>query len=114
MALYVGKGTWEERRRRIHDVLFAQAPKAGDDDLKRYATDVGLDREKFAGCLSENVHRGAVQRDIEEATKLGLEGTPAFFINGRFMNGAQPLEKFVQLIEEELAFTKKKASAAQR
>jgi len=97
-----------------HDALFAQAPKAGDDDLKQYATDVGLDHEKFAGCLFENVHRGAVQRDIEEATKLGLEGTPAFFINGRFVNGAQPLEKFVQIIDEELAFTREKASAGQR
>ena len=91
-----------------------QAPKAGDDDLKQYATDVGLDREKFSGCLFENVHRGAVQRDIEEATKLGLEGTPAFFINGRFVNGAQPMEKFVQIIDEELAFAQKKASAMQR
>ena len=97
-----------------HDVLFAQAPKAGDDDLKQYATDVELDRERFAGCLSENVHRGAVQRDIEEATKLGLEGTPGFFINGRYVNGAQPVEKFVQIIDEELAFTQKRPSAAHR
>jgi protein-disulfide isomerase len=97
-----------------HDVLFAQAPKAGDDDLKQYATDVGLDREKFAGCLSENLHRGAVQRDIEEATKLGLEGTPSFFINGRFMNGAQPMEKFVQIIDEELALTQKGAAGEHR
>jgi predicted DsbA family dithiol-disulfide isomerase len=73
-----------------------------------------MDREKFAGCLSENVHRGAVQHDIEESTKLGLEGTPAFFINGRFVNGAQPLEKFVQIIDEELALTQKRPSAAQR
>lgn len=93
-----------------HDVLFAQAPKASDDDLNRYATDVGLDREKFAGCLSENVHRGAVQRDIEDATKLGLEGTPAFFINGRLISGAQPMEKFVQMIEDELALTRTKVS----
>lgn len=97
-----------------HDALFAQAPKAGDDDLKQYATDVELDREKFAGCLSENVHRGAAQRDIDEARKLRLEGTPAFFVNGRFVNGAHPMEKFVQIIDEELAFAQKKASAAQR
>lgn len=44
-----------------------------------------------------------MQRDIDEATKLGITGTPAFFINGRFLNGAQPLEKFVQIIDEELA-----------
>jgi len=94
-----------------HDVLFRQAPKAGDDALKQYATEVGLDGEKFAGCLSGNVHRGAVQRDIEEATKLGLQGTPAFFINGRLISGAQPLEKFVQIIDEELARQPAKVSA---
>jgi len=97
-----------------HDVLFVQAPRAGDDDLKQYAADVELDRERFAGCLSENVYREAVQRDIEEATKLGLDGTPAFFINGRLISGAQPLEKFVQIIDEELAFAQQKSSAGQR
>ena len=95
-----------------HDVLFAQAPKAGDDDLNRYAADLGLDREKFAGCLSGNVHRGTVQRDIQDATKLGLEGTPAFFINGRLISGAQPMEKFVQMIEEEVALTRTTVSEA--
>jgi predicted DsbA family dithiol-disulfide isomerase len=38
-----------------------------------------------------------------EGTRLGITGTPSFFIDGRFVNGAQPLEKFVQIIEEELA-----------
>jgi len=89
-----------------HDVLFAQAPKASDDELKQYAADVGLDSGQFAECLSGNVHGGAVQRDIEEATKLGLEGTPAFFINGQLISGAQPLERFIQMIEEELALAR--------
>lgn len=86
-----------------HDVLFQQAPKASDEDLKQFATEVGLDSQKFSGCLLQSVHREAVQRDIGEATKLGLNGTPAFFINGRPISGAQPLEKFVQIIDEELA-----------
>jgi protein-disulfide isomerase len=44
-----------------------------------------------------------VQRDLDEGIRLGVEGTPAFFINGRFLNGSQPLEKFVQIIDDELA-----------
>jgi protein-disulfide isomerase len=56
------------------------------------------------------VHRGAVQRDIDEGTELGITGTPAFFINGRFVNGAQPLEKFALIIDKELAFMQKRAS----
>lgn len=86
-----------------HDALFLNAPKASRDDLKGYATTVGLDAAQFEQCLTQNTHRSLVQQDVEEATKLGLSGTPAFFINGRFLNGAQPLEKFVQIIDEELA-----------
>ena len=86
-----------------HDLLFAQAPKASDDDLKGFAITAGLDMEKFNGCMFQNTHHDTVQRDIDEGTKLGITGTPAFFINGRFLNGAQPLEKFVQIIEDELA-----------
>ena len=52
---------------------------------------------------SGGVHRAAVQRDLDEAARLGLSGTPAFFINGRPLTGAQPLEAFVRVIEEELA-----------
>ena len=97
-----------------HDALFTNAPKASADDLKAYAVLIGLDADQFDRCMKENTHRDLVQRDVEEATKLGITGTPAFFINGRFMNDAQPLEKFVQIIEEELAFTQKGASSAHR
>jgi protein-disulfide isomerase len=93
-----------------HDMLFEQAPKAAEDDLKRYAEQIGLDVGKFEGCLFQSLHHDAVQRDIDEATKLGMTGTPAFFINGRFLDGAQPLEKFVQIIDEELV---RAASGAQ-
>lgn len=86
-----------------HDLLFANAPKAAQDDLKHYAEQSDLDVKKFESCLSQNVHRDNIQRDIDEVTKLGMSGTPAFFINGRLLSGAQPLEKFVQVIDEELA-----------
>lgn len=86
-----------------HDLLFANAPKAAEDDLKHYAEQIVLDMRTFESCLSQNAHRDSVQRDIDEVTRLGMSGTPAFFINGRFLNGAQPLEKFVQLIDEEFA-----------
>jgi protein-disulfide isomerase len=86
-----------------HDLLFANAPKAGEDDLKHYAGQIDLDVNMFESCLSQNTHRDSIQRDIDEVTKLGMSGTPAFFINGRPLSGAQPLEKFVQVIDEELA-----------
>jgi protein-disulfide isomerase len=86
-----------------HDLLFAEAPKATPEDLSRFAQQVGLDLAKFESCLSGGVHRAAVQRDFDEGSRLGVNGTPAFFINGRSLTGAQPLEAFVQVIEEELA-----------
>jgi protein-disulfide isomerase len=85
-----------------HDVLYANTPRAGADDLRRYAQQVGLDVAKFEQCVSSGVHKAAVQRDIDEGGRLGVTGTPAFFVNGRFLEGAQPLEAFVRLIEEEL------------
>ena len=96
-----------------HDVLFEQAPKAAEDDLKHYAERVGLNTEKFASCLFQSVHHDAVQRDIDEVTKLGMSGTPAFFINGRPLSGAQPFEKFVQVIDEELALTAARAQVSE-
>jgi protein-disulfide isomerase len=85
-----------------HDLLFANAPQAARDDLKHYAEEIDLDVSKFESCLSQNAHRDSVQRDIDEVNKLGVSGTPAFFINGRPLSGAQPLERFIQVIDEEL------------
>ena len=43
-----------------------------------------------------------VQQHVDEGAKFGVSGTPGFFVNGRFLNGAVPLETFVQVIDEEL------------
>lgn len=88
-----------------HDLLYSEAPRASPEDLGRYAAQVGLDLATFERCLSGDVHRAAVQRDLDQGTRLGVTGTPAFFINGRSLSGAQPLEAFVRVIEEELART---------
>ncbi len=96
-ALDQGK-FWE-----YHDLLFANAPQASPEELGRFAQQVGLDLAKFEPCLSGGLHRAAVQRDIDEGTRLGVDGTPAFFINGRPLSGAQPLDAFVRVIEEELS-----------
>jgi protein-disulfide isomerase len=96
-----------------HDLLFAEAPKAAPEDLQRYAEQSGLDLAAFERCLSDNVHRAAVQRDLDEGTRLGVTGTPAFFINGRPLSGAQPLEAFVRVIDEELARTSDLRSGGQ-
>lgn len=86
-----------------HDLLFTQSPQLAPEDLRRYAGQVGLDVTKFDSCLATGVHKAAVQRDLDEGNRLGITGTPAFFVNGRTLTGAQPLEAFTRLIEQELA-----------
>lgn len=86
-----------------HDKLYENAPKASPEQLKAYAKEVGLDLAAFDQCFSSGKYQAAVQKDVEEGTRAGVTGTPAFFINGRLVSGAQPLERFAQIIEDELA-----------
>jgi protein-disulfide isomerase len=86
-----------------HDVLFTQSPQLNAEALRRYAEQISLDIAAFDRCVSSGLHREAVQRDIEEGARLGITGTPAFFINGRPVLGAQQIEAFTRVIDEELA-----------
>ncbi len=88
-----------------YDLLFTESPKLGLEDLKRYASQVGIDANQFDQCLSKGLHKADVQQDVKEGIRLGISGTPAFFINGRPLTGAQPLEVFARMIDEELAQT---------
>jgi protein-disulfide isomerase len=87
---------------KYHDVLFANAPQAGPEQLKAYAEQVGLDVVAFERCLTSGKHAAGVQRDVDEGNRLGVTGTPAFFVNGRLVSGAQPVERFVRMIDDEL------------
>lgn len=86
-----------------HDILYDNAPKASLDDLKAYAKQLGLSMAEFESCLTGGKYQAAVQADIDEGQRLGITGTPAFFINGRLLSGAQPLASFASLVDEELA-----------
>jgi protein-disulfide isomerase len=85
-----------------HDVLFDKAPKTSADELKAYARQVGLDLAKFDKCIASGKQTELVQKDIDEGSRLGVNGTPSFFINGELISGAQPLEQFVRVIDREL------------
>jgi len=86
-----------------HDVLFDKAPQTSANDLKADAREVGLDLAKFDQCVASGKHKELVQKDIDEGTRLGVNGTPAFFINGVALSGAQPLDTFMSVVERELA-----------
>ena len=59
--------------------------------------------QSFESCFNSGKYKAAVEKDIEEGKRLGVTGTPAFFINGRLISGAQPLDAFVRVIDDELA-----------
>jgi protein-disulfide isomerase len=86
-----------------HDVLFERAPRSSPEDLRQFAREVGLDLPRFESCTASARTKGLVQKDVDDATGLGINGTPAFVINGEVLSGAQPLENFVRVIDRELA-----------
>lgn len=89
-----------------HDRLYANGTKLSAEELKTTAKEVGLNVDGFDKCFAAGKFKGAVQKDLLEGAQLGLNGTPVFFINGRELTGAQPLEAFAAIIDEELGQAK--------
>jgi protein-disulfide isomerase len=92
----------QEKFWEYHDKMF-QASDLQTTALQQVATDLGLDRTKFDECLSSGKYKAQVDADIEAGSEVGVNGTPAFFINGRMLSGAQPFEKFKEVIDVEIA-----------
>jgi protein-disulfide isomerase len=86
----------------FHDKVFANQPKIQREFLLQYAKETGLDMKRFQDALSTARGKAAIDADAAEATSLGSTGTPAFFINGHYLSGAQPFEAFAQVINAEL------------
>jgi protein-disulfide isomerase len=87
----------------FHDALFADQAKESPGDLKATAKSLGLNTSKFDTCFDQAKSEAGVRADLEQGKALGIDGTPAFFINGRMLVGAQPASSFDQIIDEELA-----------
>lgn len=91
----------------MHDKLFENQRALEDADLESYARGLaGLKFDAWKACYTANKHADAIDADQRLANQLGARGTPAFFINGRFLSGAQPFPAFQRIIDEELAKAK--------
>lgn len=95
-ALDQGK-FWE-----YHKNLFEVQGDLSEADLSKRASDVGLDGAAFTACLKSKKFDGDIQSSMSAGSALGVTGTPAFFINGRMLVGAQPIDKFREVINDEL------------
>jgi len=86
----------------MHDLLFGSGVGGGVASFKQYAADLGLNTVEFNDCLDSGEMAAEVQKDFNDGRVFGVQGTPAFFINGKLLTGAQPFEVFQQVIEQEL------------
>ena len=84
-----------------HDALFA-ADDLSENGLINIAKELNLDAARFKTCLNSESSRLEVVKDLQEAKRLKIDGTPAFYVNGIPVVGAIPFEKFSQMIQEEL------------
>jgi len=90
----------------VHDAFFDQQSQITNRNLKEIATKAvqraGGDPKRFGECLKTRKTEAAVSADVAEAASLGVKSTPTFFINGRRVTGAQPIDGFTAILDEEL------------
>ncbi len=91
-----------------HDILFLRLDedrgKWSNSDIHReYAQELNLNVNELIGCFEERRYQDKVQGSTQEGIENGVTGTPAFFINGILVSGAQPFQVFQEAIEQELA-----------
>jgi protein-disulfide isomerase len=87
----------------MHDRIFENQGDMSPERYVQYATELGLDVERFKKDVESADIKKRIDADTSEASRLNVNGTPAFFINGRYLSGAQPFESFKALIDQELA-----------
>ena len=91
----------------MHEKIEANSTSLSRDKLIQLATEIGLDMKKFTNDIDTNAYKKSIDTMTDEIMKIGATGTPASFVNGRYLSGAQPIEAFKKLIDEELAKAKK-------
>ena len=86
----------------FHDWLFANQRTMNRESMVAAAGELGMDVDTFTGCIDQKTHAGQVRADTAQARSFGITGTPGFLINGRVVTGAQPIEEFEAIIDDEL------------
>ncbi len=86
----------------LHDWMFSHRNTLERDAIVAAAVEVGVTEARFTACLDQGTFAEKVEEDMELARRYGITGTPGFMINGRFLGGAQPIQAFVDVIDDEL------------
>lgn len=86
-----------------HDLLYANQSRLDQAGLTDQARASGLDMPQFSTCLASGKFKPMIESDLQAGASSGVSGTPAFYINGIFLSGAQPVSEFQKIIDSELA-----------
>ena len=86
----------------LHDKLFDNGVAGGVASFKQFAGQIGLNQGDFDNCLDSGKMASEVKKDFQDGQSYGVSGTPAFFVNGQVISGAQPFSAFKQMIDAEL------------
>jgi protein-disulfide isomerase len=86
----------------LHDWIFQHQNELGAAELSGAARELGLDGQRFDACMATHKYEQAVADNQAAGEKAGVSGTPAFFVNGELLSGAQPFEKFQELLDRQL------------
>ncbi len=97
----------------FHDELF-HSKELDVDQLKAQARALKLDSDQFDKCLDSGQQAAAVERDRKEGMRLGITGTPSFFVNGHYLSGALDYAALRQVVEQQLAEPTQVASGASK
>ncbi len=97
MAAHEQGKFWE-----FHDKLFANNRSLGRANYIKWAKELGLDVAKFTKALDSKKYKDYINADANLARRVGANGTPTFFINGKRLVGAQPYFRFKQMVDAEL------------
>ena len=97
--------------RKMHDLMFQShqretGPALAAEDLRRYASEVGLDLTRFDQALADGRHNAAIDADIAQAESVGVDGTPGFVVGTWLTTGARPLRYLRALVDRSLAETR--------
>ncbi len=86
----------------MHDKIFANQQKIERADLDKYAEEVGLNMARYKAAMDQHQYKSQIEADSKAGAAIGANGTPAFFINGQSVSGAQPFDSFKAVIDKEL------------
>ena len=92
----------------MHDAMFTDQAKLEVSDLKEKAAKLSLNTGTFNTCLDSSKYAASIKNEILEGAKVGVNGTPSMFINGRFLSGDQPYDDIAKMIDDELSRAAKK------